>query len=290
MHTVRRVVIVAALIVAWAIAGGDRTPLSLTMPDAVAAPVKGDDPPAKTPYDLSSLRVLTKVILYVKDNYVDPKRVKPREMMVASLEAVEKSVPDMMVDGTAESGHLRVNVNGKVKEFDIGHVDSLWKMSFTMKDVFDFIAKNMRPVEDTREIEYAAVNGMLQTLDPHSVLLRPELYREMKLTTKGEFGGLGFVIQMKEGVRHRRQVFERIVGKGLVQTRVGAETRRGKQHRVAVGRRFDAQFGGEDRACARAVVDHHRLSPHFRELFRQRARDNVGAAAWSEWRDEAHRT
>ena len=200
MHTVRRVVIVAALIVAWAIAGGDRTPLSLTMPDAVAAPVKGDDPQAKTPHDLSSLRVLTKVILYVKDNYVDPKRVKPKEMMVASLEAVEKSVPDMMVDGTAESGHLRVNVNGKVKEFDIGHVDSLWKMSFTMKDVFDFIAKNMRPVEDTREIEYAAVNGMLGTLDPHSVLLRPELYREMKLTTKGEFGGLGFVIQMKEGV------------------------------------------------------------------------------------------
>src|SRR5437588_732652 len=54
-------------------------------------------------------------------------------------------------------------------------------------------------VEDTRDIEYAAINGMLQTLDPHSVLLKPEMYREMKLTTKGEFGGLGFVIQMKEG-------------------------------------------------------------------------------------------
>jgi len=54
-------------------------------------------------------------------------------------------------------------------------------------------------MEDTRDIEYAAVNGMLSKLDPHSVLLRPDLYREMKLTTKGEFGGLGFVIQMKEG-------------------------------------------------------------------------------------------
>ncbi len=72
-------------------------------------------------------------------------------------------------------------------------------MSFTLKDVFDFISKNMRPIEDTRDIEYAAVNGMLSTLDPHSVLLRPELYREMKLSTKGEFGGLGFVIQMREG-------------------------------------------------------------------------------------------
>src|SRR6185312_4905265 len=77
--------------------------------------------------------------------------------------------------------------------------DSLWKMSFQMKDVFEFIGNKLRPSEDTRDVEYAAVNGMLSTLDPHSVLLRPEMYREMKLTTKGEFGGLGFVIQMKEG-------------------------------------------------------------------------------------------
>ncbi len=202
MTLLRRIFLVAALLGAWALAGNDRAPLSLTMPEAIAAPSRldsDDKPTAKGPHDLSALRVFTKVILYVKDNYVDPKRVKPKEMMVSALEYVEKTVPDVMVDGTAESGVMKLNVNGKLKQFDISKVDSLWKMSFTLKDVFEFISKNMRPVEDTREIEYAAVNGMLQTLDPHSVLLRPELYREMKLTTKGEFGGLGFVIQMKEG-------------------------------------------------------------------------------------------
>lgn len=200
MTILRRVALIAALVFAWAISGNDRAPLTLSMPDAVAAPLGQGESPAQGPYQLSSLRVLTKVILHVKDNYVDPKRVHPKEMMVSALEAVEKSVPDVMVDGTAESGKLRVNVNGKLKEFDISHVDSLWKMSFTLKDVFDFVSRNMRPVEDPREVEYAAINGMLQTLDPHSVLLRPEMYREMKLTTKGEFGGLGFVIQMREGV------------------------------------------------------------------------------------------
>lgn len=199
MHTFRRVAVIAALLLAWAFSGNDRAPLTLTMSEAVAAP-RADEKDAKSPHELSALRILTKVIHYVKENYVDPKRVRPKEMLVASLEAVEKSVPDVMVDGNADLGRVRVNVNGKLKEFDIGHVDSLWKMSFTMKDIFDFIARNMRPVEDSREIEYAAVNGMLQTLDPHSVLLRPEMYREMKLTTKGEFGGLGFVIQMREGV------------------------------------------------------------------------------------------
>ncbi len=157
---------------------------------------RGTDKPI---HDLTSLRIFTKVILYVKDNYVDPKRVKPKEMMIAALEYVEKTVPDVIVDGNADNGKLTVTVNGKARDFDISHVDSLWKMSFTIKDVFDYISRNMRPLEDTRDIEYAAVNGMLSTLDPHSVLLKPEMYREMKLQTKGEFGGLGFVIQMKEG-------------------------------------------------------------------------------------------
>ena len=203
MSILRRSLLVAALLGAWALVGSDRAPLPLTLADAVAAPMRGGDEPdevrAKQPHDLSALRVFSKVIIYVKDNYVDPRRVKPKEMMVAALENVEKTVPDVLVDGNAETGKLKLNVNGKIKEFDISHVDSLWKMSFTLKDVFDFVARNMRPVEDTRDIEYAAINGMLQTLDPTRCCCAPEMYREMKLTTKGEFGGLGFVIQMKEG-------------------------------------------------------------------------------------------
>jgi carboxyl-terminal processing protease len=199
----RRLSVVAVLVGAWALVGSDRAPVPLTMSEAVAGPGSwrggaeggGEQPP----HDLSSLRVLTKVILYVKDNYVDPKRVRPKEMMVSALEYVEKSAPEVLVEGGADSGKLKVNVNGKVRDFDISHVDSLWKMSFMLKDVFDHVGKNLRQSEDTRDIEYAAINGMLSTLDPHSVLLRPELYREMKLSTKGEFGGLGFVIQMKEG-------------------------------------------------------------------------------------------
>jgi carboxyl-terminal processing protease len=198
MHIVlRRVVVIGALLGLWAISGNDRAPLTLAVREAAAAPTSTD--PTKAPHDLAALRVMTKVVHYVKENYVDPKRVHPKEMLLAALEAVEKTVPDVMVDGSVDTGKVKVTANGKTKDFDFSHVDSLWKMSFTMKDIFDFISRSMRPMDDARDVEYAAVNGMLQTLDPHSVLMRPELYREMKLTTKGEFGGLGFVIQMREG-------------------------------------------------------------------------------------------
>ena len=201
----RRSLLVLALLGAWALLARDHAPLPFTVGEAVAGPAargegssdvlrNGDRPP----HDLSALKVFNKVVIYVKDEYVDPKRINPREMMVAALEQVERTVPDVMVEADKDRQTLHLNVNGKTRDFDISHVDSLWKMSFQMKDVFEFIGSNLRPSEDTRDVEYAAVNGMLSTLDPHSVLLKPEYYREMRLTTKGEFGGLGFVIQMKE--------------------------------------------------------------------------------------------
>ena len=39
---------------------------------------------------------------------------------------------------------------------------------------------------------------MLHTLDPHSVLLSPEAYKEMNLSTSGQFGGLGIVISIRD--------------------------------------------------------------------------------------------
>jgi carboxyl-terminal processing protease len=198
----RRVLTISLLLGAWAFVGQDRAPLPVMMSQAVAGPGGNGDfrgGVEKPTHDLSNPRVFTKVILYVKDHYVDPKRIKPKEMMISALEYVEKTVPDVIVEGNADQGKVKITVGNKVQTFDISHVDSLWKMSFTLKDIFRFINDNMKPMDDTRDVEYAAVNGMLSKLDPHSVLLRPELYREMKLTTKGEFGGLGFVIQMKEG-------------------------------------------------------------------------------------------
>src|SRR5262249_54287617 len=101
MYVLRRVVLLVALLCAWALIGKDRIPLPLTITDAVAAPSRGGDDSApdekKQPHDLSAMRIFSKVIIYVKENYVDPKRVKPKEMMVSALEWVEKQVPDVMV-------------------------------------------------------------------------------------------------------------------------------------------------------------------------------------------------
>lgn len=54
----------------------------------------------------------------------------------------------------------------------------------------------VEPVDD-KTLIYDAINGMLKSLDPHSSFMTPESYKEMQVDTKGEFGGLGIQISMK---------------------------------------------------------------------------------------------
>src|SRR5205823_1793925 len=89
-------------------------------------------------------------------------------------------------------------VGNATRDFDYKDIDSIWQIPLKMHEVFGFVKDNLVTQSDQREIEYAAINGMLTTLDPHSWLLKPDVYKEMKVQTRGEFGGLGFVISMRE--------------------------------------------------------------------------------------------
>ncbi|OQY02152.1 MAG: peptidase S41 [Desulfobacteraceae bacterium 4572_130] len=53
---------------------------------------------------------------------------------------------------------------------------------------------------DTRKLIHNAVKGMVASLDPHSVFMPPEAFDELQDDTKGEFGGIGIVITMKQGI------------------------------------------------------------------------------------------
>ncbi len=50
------------------------------------------------------------------------------------------------------------------------------------------------------ELVNGAIKGMLQTLDPHSSYLTPEMLKQVEVETKGSFGGLGIEIGVKDGV------------------------------------------------------------------------------------------
>jgi len=71
-------------------------------------------------------------------------------------------------------------------------------------DLFGEVLENIKEeyVEDIdqSEIMDSAINGVLQSLDPYSAYMSPELFKEMQTDTRGEFGGLGIEIGMEAGV------------------------------------------------------------------------------------------
>ncbi len=67
-------------------------------------------------------------------------------------------------------------------------------------DVFERVrADYVDPVKDDQLVE-SAVNGMLAGLDPHSSYMNPKSFRDMQVTTRGEFGGLGIEVTMENGL------------------------------------------------------------------------------------------
>jgi carboxyl-terminal processing protease len=155
-------------------------------------------------YDLSQLPVITKTLFYVRENYFDKSRFDHKRMLVGALDFLQRDVPEILIDRYPERDpkQVKVRVGGQEQTFNIERVDSPWTMRGVLQDIFKFVQPNLQPVtgkEEARrllEVEIAAANGMLYTLDPHSVLLDVESFKDMRTQTQGKFGGLGIVINL----------------------------------------------------------------------------------------------
>ncbi len=149
-------------------------------------------------HNLAALDVVNSVLIKVQESYVDPSRIDPKEMLFAALDSVQFNIPEVLVEPDRASDTIAVHVNDKRQTFSTSDIDSPWRLSKNLKRIFRFVEANMNPGADLAAVEYAAANGILETLDPHSVLLDPEAANEMRTSTGGGFAGLGIVIGMRE--------------------------------------------------------------------------------------------
>ena len=159
---------------------------------AAAAAPKGD-------YDLTQLVAVNETLKKIRSKYVDPSRVDPRQMFLSALNQVQREVAPVIVLHEEKSPRVKVRVDTEEKEFRVDTVVGPWDVSARLREVFAFLQENLKDTDvDLRSVEYAACNGMLHTLDPHSVFLSPDAYAEMNLSTSGHFGGLGIVISVRD--------------------------------------------------------------------------------------------
>jgi len=70
----------------------------------------------------------------------------------------------------------------------------------TFTEVLSMVKKNYVEEVKMKDLVHGAIRGMLNSLDPHSGFMTAEGYKEMQVETKGEFGGIGIQIGMKESI------------------------------------------------------------------------------------------
>ncbi len=79
-----------------------------------------------------------------------------------------------------------------------GHATETYEELKTFSEVLTQIQKHYVEETKVKDLVQGAIRGMLATLDPHSAYMTPEMYKEMQVETKGEFGGVGIQIGVKD--------------------------------------------------------------------------------------------
>lgn len=78
--------------------------------------------------------------------------------------------------------------------------DNLYKELKVFTDVIAIVQRDYVKTVDSKKLVEGAIKGLLATLDPHSGYLDPDFYQDLQVQTKGEFGGLGLEITIKDGL------------------------------------------------------------------------------------------
>ena len=120
-----------------------------------------------------------------------PIRGKREKMMNRYLTAALAGLVGGALISTQVAGPLLA------QETDQGQ--SVYQQLDLFGDVFDRIRAQYVNEVDTATLIQAAINGMLSSLDPHSSYLPPEDYEDMRVQTRGAFGGLGIEITQQDG-------------------------------------------------------------------------------------------
>ena len=155
--------------------------------------------PAQAESSFAKAELLRQTLRYLVKNYYDTEALKPKTLLKESLLGLSRNVPEILVLLPDGGNSLNLEVEGKKKNISLPGMKNPEDIIPVIQQVFSFIEANYHGEIKFEDMQYAAINGMLDSLDPHSALLPPKMFSEFKTQTEGEFGGIGIVIGLKEG-------------------------------------------------------------------------------------------
>ena len=107
-------------------------------------------------------------------------------------------VPSIFIIATFIAGLIFGMLWGRPEGVRAESRDELYRKLDVFAKVLHYVDTSYVKEVDQQELIYGAIKGMLETLDAHTMFMPPDVYREMKIDTTGEFQGLGLVIEKRD--------------------------------------------------------------------------------------------
>ncbi len=152
----------------------------------------------KPAYKFEKLELLGTVMGKVSNDYVDDTRADPERMLDESLNYTCRVVPEAMFGYEPGDKQIHATVGSVQRDIPVGRLNGVRDLSRVLGDVAAMLEDEASPDTEFPKVEYAMINGILSTLDPHSVFINPEAFEEMTINNEGQFGGLGITIGNRE--------------------------------------------------------------------------------------------
>ncbi|MCE5974171.1 S41 family peptidase [Sinirhodobacter sp. WL0062] len=103
------------------------------------------------------------------------------------------------IGGTVAGALISTQIAAPLLAQEAAKPVSVYEQLDLFGDIFERIRQDYVEQVDDKKLIEAAINGMLSSLDPHSSYLPPDDYTDMKVQTRGSFGGLGIEVTQEEG-------------------------------------------------------------------------------------------
>ncbi|MEZ5723561.1 MAG: S41 family peptidase [Paracoccaceae bacterium] len=104
------------------------------------------------------------------------------------------------IGGTLAGILLTTTLAGPLSAQDAGKSESVYEQLDLFGNIFETVRSQYVEETDSKKLIEAAINGMLQSLDPHSSFLPADDYADMQTQTRGSFGGLGIEVGQEDGL------------------------------------------------------------------------------------------
>ena len=149
-------------------------------------------------------RLTNTVFAHIKDYYIDFHNLAATEVVGDALRGIEGMAPNLKID--VREKEVLVQLGGSTKTFDTVGIKNWLVLRELLKEILTFVESSGSTTDNkgncplsTPELEYATLNGILNSFDPYSRLYRPEDLERIKNLGSGSFMGLGMEVEFKEG-------------------------------------------------------------------------------------------